>query len=100
MKAWCENSESQHEVRSSQYPGEHSMQTESMEAHTLCSRERSVCVGGNGSASEGQDRAGRMMKIHALGRQREKAMQMEGTSFVFQIFTYFTLVHVYPCSLT
>lgn len=42
----------------------------------------------------------RMMKINALGQQREKAMQTEGTSFVFQIFTYFTLVHVYPYSLT
>lgn len=56
VKAWCENSGSQHEARSSQYPGENSMQTKSMEAHTLCSKERSVCVGGNDSASERQDR--------------------------------------------
>lgn len=27
----------------------------------------------------------RMMKINALGRQGEKAMKTEGTSFVFQI---------------
>lgn len=56
VKAWCENSEIQHEVRSSQCTGEDGKQTKSMEVHTPCFKERSVCVGENDSASEGQDR--------------------------------------------